>query len=126
MSFYIPFHFGIPRFPAGFSWAGGRPSLDLFQANTEEPFEPDPLQAFWTFSNFHHKVVYAGGKTAARVRTKAEELEQHALALQQPLEQAAGQLYPVDKEIVLEMLAKYSNDLYFSALGAMDRVLTQQ
>jgi hypothetical protein len=55
-----------------------------------------------------------------------EEVETRALTLQKPLEQAALELYPVDKTTALAMLANYSNGIYLSAVEAMVRVLAER
>ena len=61
-----------------------------------------------------------------RVNEEAKEFEKQALAMQQPLEKTALQLYPVDKTAALEMLSKHSSRLYLSALEAMGKVLSER
>lgn len=125
-SCYIPFHFGISDFPIGFSDSGEQPSEDFYRKRVEAPFQANLSEAFWTFSNFYHKVESNYRERSTNVKAEMEEVERHALALQRPLEQTALQLLPADRMTALAMLADYSDGLYLSALEAMARVLTQR
>jgi len=124
-SFYIPFHFGISDFPAGFSSKSERPSIVSYTERVGYSFRADPLQAFWTFSNFYNKVNGASANTITRVKARAEQIENNALCLQGPLEEAACRLYPEDRTTAMQILANYSNGLYLSSMEAMDRVLSK-
>ncbi len=125
-SFYIPFHFGISEFPAGFSSKSQRPSKIFYDEKVGSPFRTDPLQAFWMFSNFRNKVGNASAKTISRVKALAEGIENNAFTLQKPLEEAARRLYKKDKEAAMRMLANYSNGIYLSSVEAMHRVLSEK
>ena len=125
-SFYIPFHFGIPDFPAGFCLKSERPSIISHNEKINSDFRADPLQAFWTFSNFYNKVHGASVNTIARVKAKAERIEYDALSMQRPLEEAASRLYTQDKAAAMRILANYSDGLYLSSMEAMDRVLSEK
>jgi len=125
-SFYIPFHFGIPDFPEGFSKKSQRPSVIFYNERVNSTFHADPLQAFWTFSNFYNKVYSASAKTIAMVKAQAEQIENNALRLQRPLEETACRLYPEDKATAMRILANYSDGLYLSSMEAMDKVLSEK
>jgi dipeptidase len=125
-SFYIPFHFGIPDFPAGFSSKSERPSIISYNEGVSSTFHADPLQAFWTFSNFYNKVHGASAKTIARVKAQAEQIEDNAISMQRPLEEAVCTLYPEDKATAMRILANYSDGLYLSSFEAMDKVLSEK
>jgi dipeptidase len=125
-SFYIPYHFGIPDFPAGLSSESPRPSDDLYQQKVASPFRADLLNAFWTFSNFYNKVNAAGDETIALVKTRAEQIEKNAFAVQESLEQTARSLYAKDKAAAMRILANYSNGVYLSSMEAMDRIMSQR
>jgi dipeptidase len=125
-SFYIPFHFGISDFPEGFCSKSERPSIVIYNEKVRRNFRADPLQAFWTFSNFYNKVNAASAKTIARVSSQAEQIENNALSLQGPLEEAARSLYAEDKAAAMQILANYSNGLYLSSMEAMDKVLSKK
>ena len=124
-SFYIPFHFGISDFPAGFSSKSERPSIISYNEKVSSTFRADPLQAFWTFSNFYNKVHNASVKTIARVKAQAEQIENNALSIQGSLEETACRLYPEDKATAMRILTNYSKGLYLSSIEAMDRVLSK-
>ncbi len=125
-SFYIPFHFGISDFPAGFSSKSERPSIISYNERVNSTFRADPLQAFWTFSNFYNKVQGTSTQTITRIKAQAEQIENNALSLQRPLEETACRLYPEDKATAMRILANYSNGLYLSSMEAMDRVLSKK
>ena len=55
-SFYIPFYFGIDKFPQGYCLESRRPTKKEFEQKINAPFKPDPNEAFWTFSNYSNKV----------------------------------------------------------------------
>ena len=125
-SFYIPFHFGIPDFPVGFSTKSERPTVIFYNERVNTTFLADPLQAFWTFSNFYNKAHGASAKTIARVKAQAKQIEDDALSMQRPLEEAACGLYAEDKTTAMRILANYSNGLYLSSMEVMDRVLSEK
>jgi dipeptidase len=125
-SFYIPFHFGISEFPAGFSSKSQRPSKIFYDEKVGRPFQTDPLQAFWMFSNFYNKVFGASANTISRVKTLAEEIENNAFTLQKPFEEAACRLYTKNKVAAMRMLANYSNGIYLSSVEAMHKVLSEK
>ncbi len=90
------------------------------------PFQTDPLQAFWMFSNFRNKFDNASANTISGVKTLAEEIENNAFTLQKPLEEAACRLYTKDKVAAMRMLAHYSNGIYLSSVEAMHRALSEK
>jgi dipeptidase len=125
-SFYIPFHFGISDFPAGFSSKSERPSPAFYDERVSRTFQADPLQAFWTFSNFGNKVQAASADTITLVKAQARQIENNAFSLQRLLEEAACRLYPEDKTTAMRILANYSYGLYLSSMEAMAKVLSKK
>ena len=97
--------------------------MTFYNERISSPFQADPLQAFWTFSNFHNKVHGASADTIARVKIQAEQIEKSALSLQRTIEEAACSLYPQDKATAMRVLANYSNGVYLSSMEAMGTVL---
>ena len=125
-SFYIPFYFGIDDFPRAFYTQNRKPSQTFYRRKVESFFQPAPNQAFWTFSNFAHKVDRDYETTISRVKAESRLLETGALTLQKPLEETALKLYHKDKALAMQLLANYSKGLYLSALEATDRILSQK
>jgi dipeptidase len=125
-SFYVPFHFGITDFPAGFRSESQRPSDKFYEERVRSAFKADPLEAFWTFSNFCNKIYSASADTVARVRAQTEQVEKEAMSLQKPLEEAACRLYREDKDKAMQLLANYSDGIYMSSLEAMSRILAEK
>jgi len=125
-SFYLPFHFGIQKFPAGYSTGEERPSEESYRQRITSPFAADPLTAFWTFSNFSHKIDAAYNRAISRVKAETEEVEKRAIALQVPIEETALRLYPVNQTAAQELLTNHARGLYMSALGAMETVLSEK
>jgi len=126
LSFYHPFYFGISKFPDGWASDVGVPSEPSYRAWVESVFHADLLHAFWTYSNFRHKVESRYGDRIERVRTQIGEVERPAFALQKPLEETALRVYPTNKERAMEILSNYSNGLHLSALEAMNRALSDK
>jgi len=124
-SFYVPFHFGISDFPAGYCLESERPMSRLYERKVGAPFTADPLQAFWMFSNFRDKMDRAGSKMVVMARAEAERIEKNAFAVQKPVEQAARNLYDTDKATAMRMLENYSKGIYLSCMEAMNTVLSQ-
>lgn len=125
-SVYIPFHFGISDFPAGYAGRSQRPSEALFNRKVTSPFRANPGQTFWTFSNFRDKVRGSSADAIAQVRARAEAIEKSAMTLQKPVEDAAGRQYSSNRTAAMRLLANYSKGIYLSALEAMDGVLTAE
>jgi dipeptidase len=122
-SFYIPFHFGISDFPAGYSSQSQRPLDDLYQGRVSSAFQADPLRAFWTFSNFYNKVQGTSDNRIKQIKAQAENIEKNAFILQKPLEEAAYRLYKKDKITAMKMLSNYSDGIYLSAIETMGELL---
>jgi hypothetical protein len=125
-SFYIPYHFGISEFPAGFSLESQRPSKAFFDEKLNYPFQPDPLKAFWMFSNFRNKLSSASTDIIASVKALAVQIENDALTVQKPIEEAARRLYARDKTAAMQILTNYSNGIYLSSIEAMQKVLSEK
>jgi dipeptidase len=126
-SFYIPFHFGIADFPAGWRLDSERPTAEAYNARVRAPFTADPQQAFWTFSNFRDKVENAGPtarRKASDAHYTARQIEQDSVGMQKPLEETACRLYPTDKAAALRLLENYSKGVYLAVLEAMNAVLS--
>jgi len=122
-SFYLPYYFGLSDFPAGFRSKSPRPSMRLYNGKVTRSFKADPLQAFWTFSNFYDKVDAASPEVIARVKARAEDIERKAFASQGRFEEVARQVYAKDKAAAAPILARYSNGLYRSSLAAMETII---
>ena len=125
-STYIPFHFGIPDFPVGYSSKSEEPSMSLYNKKVSSPFRADPLQAFWTFTNFRCNVDSAYPGKIVKIKALFRNVEKNALALQKPLEEAACKLYAEDKTAAMRVLANYSNGVYLSSLEAMGIVSSKK
>jgi dipeptidase len=123
-SVYIPFHFGIADFPAGFRLESQRPSQDLYEQKVTCLFRTDPRQAFWTFSNFHHKIRDASADMVTQAKAQVQRIQKDTFALAKPLEEVAYRLYPQDKMLAMQVLANYSNGIYLSCMDAMSRLLS--
>ncbi|HPY50539.1 MAG TPA: C69 family dipeptidase, partial [Sedimentisphaerales bacterium] len=124
-SVYLPFHFGITDFPAGFRTQPEQPTSDVYDRKVGAPFVPDPREAFWVFSNFRDKAERQGPALVAAARNRAERIESRAVAMQRPLEDAARRLHETDRIGVGELLANFSYGLYLLALEGMDAALRQ-
>ena len=124
-STYIPFHFGIPAFPAGFSSKSEKPSMTFYNEKVNSPFRADPFEAFWTFTNFRTKVDTAYPGKIVKVKALCRKVETNALALQNPLEQAARTIYTEDKTTAIRIRANYSQGIYLSSMEAMATVLSK-
>jgi membrane dipeptidase len=122
-SFYIPYHFGISEFPEGFSLESQRPSNTYFDKKLNNPFRVSPLEPFWMFSNFRRKVSNMSIDTIPQIKTAASEIENDALIIQKPIEEAARRLYSRDKNTAIRILTNYSNGVYLSSIGAMQEIL---
>lgn len=118
-SFYVPFHFGISDFPAGWRLASERPTGEDYARRVQAPFTPNPQEAFWVYSNFRDKADNAGPAMVARVKARAEGLERAAVAMQPFIEETARKLYEIDKASAMRSLENYSKRIYLSSLEAM-------
>jgi len=124
-SFYIPFHFGISDFPAGFRWGSERPTGGFYERKVGAPFAADPLQAFWMFSSFRDKIDRAGSKRAAMARAQAKSIEENAFNMQSLVEEVAYKLYDTNKTTAMRMLENYSKGIYLSCMEAMNTTLSR-
>jgi dipeptidase len=125
-SFYIPYHFGISDFPSGLYLKSQRPSKVFFDEKLNSPFQADPLKSFWMFSNFRNKLSHAPIEKVVTVKALAMEIENDALTIQKPLEEAARRLYTRDKTAAMQILTNYSNGIYLSSIEAMQKVLSEK
>lgn len=125
VSCYLPFHFGIPAFPDGFSGLREQPSMDSYRQKVQAPLDFSVREAFWTFSSFHDKIAGDYADRITEVRTAMNSVESHALTLQAPLEKTAHDLYSADRIKAMTLLANYSYGIYLSAMEAMAGVLME-
>jgi len=123
-SVFLPYHFGIEDFPVGYSGSPEQPSNELYQKKVTAPFTANPAEAFWTFSNSYHKINGNYADMVIPIKKKIGEIENRALSTQKTVEETALQLYSTDHAAALNTLFNYSNELYISALEAMDKVLS--
>jgi dipeptidase len=121
-SFYVPFHFGVTDFPAGWRLESQRPSGDAYARRVQAPFAANPQEAFWVYSNFRDKADDAGPAMIARVKAEAERLEREAIAMQPSIEEAARKLYETNKTSAMRLLEDYSKGIYLSSLEAMSTI----
>ncbi|MHB8901060.1 MAG: hypothetical protein ACYC6Y_20115, partial [Thermoguttaceae bacterium] len=78
-SVFVPFPFGIADFPAIYRAETERPNLKAFRQKLASPYPPEPLEAFWAFSNFRAKVESMPQSARARITAQAERIEADAL-----------------------------------------------
>jgi len=123
-SFYLPFHFGISDFPAGFRREAQRPTAEVYDRRVQAPFAVNPQEAFWTFSNFRDKVDDGGPTVTAAAKAEAQRIERDAVAMQRPVEEASRRLYRSDKAMAMRLLENYSKGVYLSCMEAMNAVLS--
>jgi dipeptidase len=125
-SCFVPFHFGVARFPEGYCTGEGQQSESHHQAMVEGPFVADPLKAFWTFSNFRQKVEGTYSDRIVAIRAEMHRIESRALTMQTPLEETALRLYSTDSAATVELLEDYSHGLFLASLEAMERLLSEE
>ncbi len=66
----------------------------------------------------------ADRRRVAAVKTEAQRIEQNAVALQMPIEEAARRLYKTDRATAMRLLENHSKGVYLSALEAMSGLLS--
>jgi dipeptidase len=123
-SFYLPFHFGIGEFPAGFRLPSQRPTSEVYNRRVDAPFAVNPQEAFWMFSNFRDKVDRGGPAVTTAVKAEAQRIERDAVAMQKPIEETALRVYRSDKAAASRLLENSSKGVYLSCLEAMNTVLS--
>jgi membrane dipeptidase len=118
-SFYIPFHFGIVDFPAGYKLQSQRPTTEAYDRRVQASFTANSQEAFWTFSNFRDKIDRMDPSAMERLRTAQRQVEGAALEAQKPIEEAACRLYTDDAAGARRLLENYSKGVYMSSVEAM-------
>jgi len=122
-SFYVPFHFGIGDFPAGYRLPSQRPTAEAYNRKIQASFTANLQEAFWTFSNFRDKMDREAPSVMERLRTAQRRVEQDAMVMQNPIDEAARRLYPMDKTAAGRLLENYSKGMCLSAMEAMTSAL---
>lgn len=123
-SIYIPFYFGICDFPRGYHSISKRPPMSLFTNKVSRPFEVNPQEAFWTFSNFRNKVTDSPEKVIAEIITRAGQIEGCALENQKSLDKTMSQIYAENKIEAAQSMTDYSRRVYLSSLGTMEKIVS--
>jgi len=123
-SVYIPFHFGISDFPAGYRSTSRRPSMDFFSGKVSRPFKADPQEAFWTFSNFRDKVDRTSADVFASAMARTAQLEEQVLVAQTPFEREVRQSCAENKTAAMRLLTDFSHGIYQSSLGMMESIIS--
>jgi dipeptidase len=122
-SCFIPFHFGIDDFPAGYKGQSQRPTEEFFNSKLKCDFKADAAEAFWTFANFSNKVYGPYSQKSGKAKDAFREIEKEALSLQELVEKTALKYYEKDRSASMQLLANYSKGLFLSALEEMDSAL---
>jgi len=123
-SCFVPFHYGIPDFPAGWQSGGpDQPSEETWQSWTDAPFEANAENAFATAINCQARVRedYSGRIGALRERFAA--IEADALERQSSFEKKVLKVWASDQEAAALMLLEFSKGIYDASLEAMADVL---
>lgn len=123
-SFYVPFHFGVGGFPAGYKGVSDRPTSEYYDRKVQAKFVPDHREAFWVFSNFRDKMDRKDLSAMERLKVEQRRVEQNAIEAQRPVEDAAGRVYETDKAAAGRLLENYSKGVYLSAMEAMAATLS--
>lgn len=118
-SVYVPFHFGITQFPAGYETEKERPSAEYYIEKTEGPQTIDPAETFWIFSNFSCKADDAYTEVITNVRTALGNIEKQTLTSQVSWEEEVLSIYTENRSKALEMLTDYGRRIYLSALDSL-------
>lgn len=121
-SCYIPFYFGIETFPEGYTLGAEGPNLRAFQKRVKAPFEVNPAEAFWTFSNLYHTIDADYNNLISGVRAEFDRIEWKALHEQEEVEKSVLGIYEVDRPAALRALTNYSARTYRSAVRAMTKI----
>jgi dipeptidase len=122
-SVYIPFHYGISDFPAGYRDDEYCPSEAFFKKKVKAPFNAELSEAFWTFSNFTWNVEMLPDEKLSQTREAIRAFEERTMARQDSIQKVALETYETDKENTIETLTVFSNDVYQEALRVMEKTL---
>lgn len=125
-STYIPYYFGIRKFPAAYAGWPEYPSQELFEDKLKSEFQADKNEAFWTFSNFVDKMCGTAHDRAAEIIPALRSVEKHAFTTQNLLEEAMLDVYADDKDMAIEKLYNYSEQMYLSTVSKMSRALSSK
>ncbi len=125
-SVYIPFHFGIREFPAGYALNSEQPSEELFKAKTSAPFAAVPDKPFWTHANFQYQLESVYGEKISELAAKIKEIETRAISRQQLIEKKARELFKDNVPATRSLLANYSRGVYLEALEMMAEILLEK
>lgn len=126
-SFYIPFHFGVAGFPAGYTTTvSDRPTSQYYDGKVQATFSFDPREAFWMFSNFRDKMDRKDSSAMDRLRVEQGRVERAAAQMQNAIDEAARRLYESDRSAAGRLLENHSKGVYLSAMEAMTAVLSAE
>jgi len=125
-SFYLPYYFGIDKFPAGYAGFPETPDEEMFDRKLSAPFVADAGQAFWTFSNFHYHIDNDFHDRKATIQERISALEGRAHDMQAGFESELRQLYATDRVAVKDRLCEHSASLYRAAIDAMAEVMAEE
>ena len=87
------------------------------------PFNIDFSSAFWTFSNFTWNVEKLAEEELSRTLEAIRSFEIRSIARQDSIQKIALEQYETDKAGTLEMLTKFSNDIYHEAVKMMAQTI---
>jgi dipeptidase len=119
-SFFVPFYFGIERFPAEYYTQAEKPDSIVCNTMLTASNFPKLKEAFWQFSNFCHKMdsCYIGLKPEASIAQN--KYDDSLMNVRVDAEIRAVELYKRSKSEAIEFLEKFSYKQYLSALRIMD------
>jgi dipeptidase len=122
-SVYIPFHFGISQFPESYAGESQTPSETYYNMMLQDPMRVKNPEAFWLFKSVGYRFRSEYAEHAKRLRAQVDGLESRLIEAREKVEAEAGRLLADDPQAAADHLAAFSQDCYFRALEALERVV---
>ncbi|MCX6641185.1 MAG: C69 family dipeptidase [bacterium] len=119
-SVFLPFHFGISAFPAGWTAPSAVPTQEQYQSKVLTPFRADAEDYYWTMSNLSSKLDQDYSRFE-KLNDALAAVQKNAFVVQQPVEQAALDLYLTDRTTALALLDNYCRGIYLQTVDAIQR-----
>jgi len=122
-SFFVPFHFGMEKFPAAYITSNRMPFEDYYKKMIERQYNTSIFKAFWKFVNFRNKVHSDFTVIYPELKSAMESYEKQVVTLRQSVVKTALGLYPEHKDAALGMLDNFSHSYYANAVKTMDKIM---
>jgi len=126
VSAYVPFHFGIEKFPDAYHTKSELPSDEQYEELVQSAFETPAPGVFWMSQNIRIWSEQSYTKTYDQIRSEFDIIEKQAFDDLVETEKNALAIFQTDISRAISIMTEYSQAVYKSLSDALMKLNTEK